>query len=77
MNRIFSGAQPSGGLHIGNYYGATKQWVSPAQDPDNDTIFCVVDAHAITVEYDPRELPKRSFEAAAAYLAGGVDPSKS
>jgi tryptophanyl-tRNA synthetase len=77
MNRIFSGAQPSGGLHIGNYYGAIKQWVALAQDPENDTIFCVVDAHAITVEYDPRELPTRSFEAAAAYLAGGIDPNKS
>ncbi|HYP89690.1 MAG TPA: tryptophan--tRNA ligase [Polyangiaceae bacterium] len=77
MNRIFSGAQPSGGLHIGNYYGAIKQWVALAQEPDNETIFCVVDAHAITVEYDPRELPTRVFEAAAAYLAGGIDPSRS
>jgi tryptophanyl-tRNA synthetase len=77
MNRIFSGAQPSGGLHIGNYYGAIKQWVALSQEPDNETIFCVVDAHAITVEYDPRELPKRSFEAAAAYLAGGIDPARS
>jgi tryptophanyl-tRNA synthetase len=77
MNRIFSGAQPSGGLHIGNYYGAIKQWVQLSQEPDNETIFCVVDAHAVTVEYDPRELPKRSFEAAAAYLAGGIDPTRS
>jgi tryptophanyl-tRNA synthetase len=77
MNRIFSGAQPSGGLHIGNYYGAIKQWVQLAQEPDSDAIFCVVDAHAVTVEYDPRELPKRSFEAAAAYLAGGIDPARS
>lgn len=77
MNRIFSGAQPSGGLHIGNYYGALKQWALLAQEPENETIFCVVDAHAITVEYDPRELPKRSFEAAAAYLAAGIDPGKS
>jgi tryptophanyl-tRNA synthetase len=77
MNRIFSGAQPSGGLHIGNYYGALKQWVSLSREPDNEAIFCVVDAHAITVEYDPRELPKRSFEAGAAYLAGGIDPARS
>lgn len=77
MNRIFSGAQPSGGLHIGNYYGAIKQWIALSREPDNETIFCVVDAHAITVEYDPRELPQRSFEAAAAYLAGGIDPARS
>jgi tryptophanyl-tRNA synthetase len=77
MNRIFSGAQPSGALHIGNYYGALKQWVALAHEPDNETIFCVVDAHAVTVEYDARDLPKRVFEAAAGYLASGIDPSKS
>jgi tryptophanyl-tRNA synthetase len=76
MNRIFSGAQPSGGLHIGNLYGALKQWVALARDPENDCIFCVVDAHAVTVEYDARELPKRVFEAAAAYLAAGIDPER-
>jgi tryptophanyl-tRNA synthetase len=77
MNRIFSGMQPTGGLHIGNYYGALKQWVALAQDPDNECIFCVVDAHAVTVEYDAKQLPKRVFEAAAAYLAAGVDPARS
>jgi tryptophanyl-tRNA synthetase len=77
MNRIFSGAQPSGALHIGNYYGAIKQWVALSREPENETIFCVVDAHAVTVEYDPKELPKRVFEAAAGYLAGGIEPAKS
>lgn len=77
MSRIFSAMQPTGGLHIGNYYGALKQWVALAREPENETIFCVVDAHAITVNYDPRELPRRVFEAAAAYLAGGVDPARS
>ena len=77
MNRIFSGAQPSGALHIGNYYGAIKQWVALSREPDNETLFCVVDAHAVTVEYQPKELPQRVFEAAAGFLAGGIDPSKS
>lgn len=77
MNRIFSGMQPTGGLHIGNYYGALKNWVVLAQQPENETIFCVVDAHAVTVEYEAKELPKRVFEAAAAYLAGGIDPARS
>jgi tryptophanyl-tRNA synthetase len=77
MNRIFSGMQPTGGLHIGNYYGALKQWVALAQEPGNETIFCVVDAHAVTVEYEAKQLPQRVFEAAAAYLAGGVDPARS
>ncbi len=77
MNRIFSGMQPTGGLHIGNYYGALKLWVELGRQPDNDCLFCVVDAHAVTVEYDAAELPRRVFEAAAVYLAGGVDPARS
>ncbi|HVY28005.1 MAG TPA: tryptophan--tRNA ligase [Polyangiaceae bacterium] len=76
MNRIFSGMQPTGGLHIGNYYGAMKNFVAMATDPANETIFCVVDAHAITVEYDVHDLPRRVFEVAAAYLAAGVDPAR-
>jgi len=77
MNRIFSGMQPTGGLHIGNYYGAMKNFVAMAADPANETIFCVVDAHAITVDYDARDLPRRVFEVAAAYLAAGIDPARS
>lgn len=76
MNRIFSGMQPSGGLHIGNYYGALQNWVSLAQQPDNESIYCIVDAHALTVEYEAKELPKRVFEVAAAYLAAGIDPER-
>jgi tryptophanyl-tRNA synthetase len=77
MNRVFSGMQPTAGLHIGNYYGALKQWVALASEPNTETIYCVVDAHAVTVEYAAKELPKRVFEVAAAYLAGGVDPARS
>jgi tryptophanyl-tRNA synthetase len=77
MNRIFSAMQPTAGLHIGNYYGALRNWVTLSQEPGNESLFCVVDAHAITVEYAARELPKRVFEVAAAYLAGGVDPARS
>ncbi len=77
MNRIFSGMQPTGGLHIGNYYGALKQWVALAREPGSETLFCVVDAHAVTVEYEAKQLPTRVFEAAAAYLAAGIDPASS
>ncbi len=77
MNRIFSGMQPTSGLHIGNYYGALKNWVALAREADTETIFCVVDAHAVTVEYEAKELPKRVFEVTAAYLAGGIDPTRS
>jgi tryptophanyl-tRNA synthetase len=69
--------QPTAGLHIGNYYGALKNWVSLSREPDTETIFCVVDAHAVTVEYEAKELPKRVFEVTAAYLAGGIDPERS
>lgn len=77
MNRIFSGMQPTAGLHIGNYYGALKNWVALSREPDTETLFCVVDAHAVTVEYEAKELPKRVFEVTAAYLAGGIDPERS
>ena len=72
---IFSGVQPSGTLHIGNYLGAIKQWV--ALQDSNDAHFCIVDQHAITVPYDPKTLPDRILDTAAAYLAFGVDPNKS
>ncbi len=77
MNRIFSGMQPTSGLHIGNYYGALTNWVALSKEPDTETIFCVVDAHAVTVEYEAKELPQRVFEVTAAYLAGGIDPARS
>ncbi|NTU70099.1 tryptophan--tRNA ligase, partial [bacterium] len=73
--RIFSGIQPSGDLHIGNYLGAIKNWVSLQDTHDN--IFCIVDLHAITVPQDPNILKKRILEVANVYLAAGIDPKKS
>ena len=73
--RIFSGIQPSGNLHIGNYLGAITQWVDLQKE--NDCIFCVVDYHAITVKQNPEELKKKILEVAKVYLAAGIDPKKS
>ncbi|MBN2358265.1 MAG: tryptophan--tRNA ligase [Deltaproteobacteria bacterium] len=73
--RVFSGMQPTGGLHIGNYLGALKSWVE-LQD-DYDCIYCVVDYHAITIEHDPRDLQARIELVARGYLAAGVDPERS
>lgn len=77
--RIFSGIQPSGVVHLGNYLGAMKNWaklqaVSPAGE---DPIFCIVDYHAITVDYPKEEFPKRIIDCAKDILASGVDPEKS
>ncbi|MFA5927217.1 MAG: tryptophan--tRNA ligase [Patescibacteria group bacterium] len=74
--RIFSGIQPSGVLHLGNYLGAIKQWVE-LQDEVDEAIFCVVDLHAITVPQEPLELKKNILGVAAIYLAAGIDPNKS
>lgn len=73
--RIFSGIQPSGNLHLGNYLGAIQNWVK-LQD-EFESIFCVVDMHAITVPQDPEELRKKTIEIAKIYLASGIDPKKS
>jgi tryptophanyl-tRNA synthetase len=75
MKRIFSGIQPSGNLHLGNYLGAIKQWVELQND--YEAIFCIVDLHAITVPQDPEELRKKTLEVAKIYLAAGIDPKKS
>lgn len=72
---IFSGIQPSGDLHLGNYLGAISQWV-PMQK-EYDCIFCVVDYHAITVPQKPEELRKKILEVAKLYIAAGIDPKKS
>ncbi|MBR9728130.1 tryptophan--tRNA ligase [Shewanella intestini] len=72
---VFSGAQPSGELSIGNYMGALRQWVS-MQD-SHDCIYCVVDLHAITVRQDPQALRQACLDTLAIYLACGVDPKKS
>ena len=73
--RIFSGIQPSGTLHIGNYLGAIKNWV--ALQDKYESIFCVVDLHAITVPQNPEELRRKIIEMAKIYLAAGIDPEKS
>lgn len=72
---VFSGAQPSGELTIGNYIGALRQWVH-MQD-NYDCIYCIVDQHAITVRQDPKELRKRTLDTLALYLACGIDTKKS
>jgi tryptophanyl-tRNA synthetase len=74
-NRIFSGIQPTGNLHLGNYLGAIRNWVQ-LQD-DYECIYCVVDLHALTQSLDPRELHHSTREVAAAYIAAGVDPVNS
>jgi tryptophanyl-tRNA synthetase len=73
--RVFSGVQPTGNIHIGNYLGALKQFVH-LQD-DNDCIYCIVDLHAITIPKDPKELRENILNVAALYMAVGIDPAKS
>ena len=73
--RVFSGAQPSGNMHLGNYLGAFRNWVRLQED--YECIYCVVDMHAITVWQDPDVLIAQTREAAAAYIAAGVDPKNS
>ncbi len=74
--RVFSGIKPSGGLTLGNYLGAIKRWVE-MQGPDFETIYCVVDLHAITVWQDPADLRISTHEVAAALIASGIDPQAS
>ncbi len=73
--RVFSGVQPTGALHLGNYLGALKKFV--ALQEDHECLYCVVDLHAITVNPDPATLAQQTREIAAAYLACGLDPEKS
>ena len=75
--KIFSGVQPTGNLHLGNYLGAIKNFVDLNNDNQNECIFCVVDLHAITVKQDKNQLKKNIRETAATFLASGIDPSKS
>jgi len=75
MRRIFSGIQPTGNLHLGNYLGAIQNWVK-LQD-EFECIYCVVDLHAITVPQDPRELKQNTREVAASVLAAGINPTTS
>ena len=75
--KIFSGVQPTGNLHLGNYLGAIKNFVELNNDKENDCIFCVVDLHAITVKQNPKELRKNIRETVATFVASGIDPKKS
>ena len=75
--KIFSGVQPTGNLHLGNYLGAIKNFVDLNNDVENDCIFCVVDLHAITVKQDPKELKNNIRETVATFVASGIDPKKS
>ncbi len=75
--KIFSGVQPTGNLHLGNYLGAIKNFVSLNNDENNKCVFCVVDLHAITVKQDPTELRNNIRETVATFLASGIDPKKS
>ena len=73
--RIFSGAQPTGELHIGNYLGALKNWV--ALQDEYESFYCIVNLHAITLPQDPKVLRQKTLDLARIYLAAGIDPNKS
>ena len=75
MKRVFSGVQPTGNIHIGNYLGALKQFVELQNE--SDCVYCIVDMHSITVPQDPKVLRQNILDVAALYLAVGLDPKKS
>ncbi len=75
--KIFSGVQPTGNLHLGNYLGAIKNFVELNNNSSNNCIFCVVDLHAITVNQNPKELRNNIRETVAVFIASGIDPKKS
>jgi len=75
--KIFSGVQPTGNLHLGNYLGAIKNFVDLNNDLENKCVFCVVDLHAITVNQDPKELRNNIRETVATFIASGIDAEKS
>tara|TARA_A100001015_G_scaffold94389_1_gene104943 strand:+ start:75 stop:1076 length:1002 start_codon:yes stop_codon:yes gene_type:complete len=77
VKKIFSGVQPTGNLHLGNYLGAIKNFVELNNDDFNECIFCVVDLHAITVKQNPKELKKNIRETVATFIASGINPKKS
>ena len=74
--KIFSGVQPTGNLHLGNYLGAIKNFVELGNDKNNDCVYCVVDLHAITVKQDPKILTENIRETVATFVASGIDPEK-
>jgi len=73
MSRVFSGLQPSGDLHLGNYLGAVRNWVADQED----AFYCIVDLHALTLDIDPARLRTRTYETALDLLAAGLDPGRS
>ena len=75
--KIFSGVQPTGNLHLGNYLGAIKNFVELQNEENNNCIYCVVDLHAITLKQDPKELKNNIRETAATFIASGLNPNKS
>ena len=75
--KIFSGVQPTGNLHLGNYLGAIKNFVELNNQKNNECVFCVVDLHAITTKQEPKELKKNIRETVATFIACGIDPKKS
>jgi tryptophanyl-tRNA synthetase len=75
--KIFSGVQPTGNLHLGNYLGAIKNFVELNNNDENECVFCVVDLHAITVKQDPKELRDNIRETVATFVACGIDPERS
>ena len=75
--KIFSGVQPTGNLHLGNYLGAIRNFVELNNQKDSECMFCVVDLHAITVKQDPKELKKHIRETTATFVASGIDPGNS
>jgi tryptophanyl-tRNA synthetase len=77
FKKIFSGVQPTGNLHLGNYLGAIKNFVDLNNDSDNECVFCVVDLHAITVKQNPKELKSNIQETVATFIASGIDPIRS
>ena len=74
--KIFSGVQPTGNLHLGNYLGAIKNFVKLGNDKNNNCVYCVVDLHAITVKQDPKILTENIRETVATFVASGIDPEK-
>jgi tryptophanyl-tRNA synthetase len=77
QKRLFSGMQPTGGLHVGNWLGALRNWARMLDSGGYECLFCVVDAHAVTVDYDVKQMPARSFDVALTYMACGLDPERS
>ena len=77
QKNIFSGVQPTGNLHLGNYIGAIKNFVKLQSENDSKCIYCVVDLHAITTKQDPQKLKDNILETTAVFLASGIDPNKS